>query len=204
MALPRPSMAGNRPAYLDNLFSNNATPPLPTPTTPSLRSASSSISSASAFDLRPLQTKPRPLSPAFEEEQSDDRMSVRSLRLLSPKLRVRNILNRRTYPQVKETVEYTSTTSTSSHSHNHSTTSSRRPSLPKLQTAFSSPPRRNNPITSKPLPAAPLPMAEELTCKRCYYFTARHCKGYVIGGSHGDACDGCAVSARNITQHSAY
>lgn len=35
---------------------------------------------------------------------------------------------------------------------------------------------------------------EELSCQRCYYFTARNCNGYVLGGEAGDACEGCLVS----------
>ena len=189
MALPRPSMAGNRPAYLDNLFRDN---PPRLPKSPSLRSANSSISfnSTSPIDARMAQTHSRPLSPAFEED-SDDRMSVRSLsRHLSPRRRIRDILNRRTYPQVQETLDYPPSRPTPSLSN----PSSRRPSLPKLQTTFSSPPRKGYAIASKPLPAIPQPKAEELKCQRCYYFVARNCNGYVMGGSHGDACETCAVS----------
>lgn len=196
MALPRPSHAGNRPAYLDNLFRDNP-PPLPSKS-PSLRSANSSISysSTSPLDVRAVQPIPRPLSPAFEEEQ-DDKMSVRSLRLhLSPRFNIRSILNRRTYPQVQETVEYRSNRSTPSLAN----LSSRRPSLPKLQTAFSSPPRKGQPLSAKPLPALPLPRTEELKCQPCYYFAARNCNGYVMGGSHGDACEGCAVSVLSVVR----
>ena len=200
MALSRPSMCGTRPAYLDNLFRD--TPPA-LPTSPSTRSANSSVSysSSSAVDLRVVQAVPRPLSPAFEEDVQDDGISIRSLKLnFSPRLNFRNMLNRRTYPQVKETMEYTSSTSTPAHSQPPSRRTSvrsarslRRPSLPKLQTSFTSPPRKGHPITSKPLPAAPVQQTE-LKCQPCYYFTARNCNGYVFGGSHGDACENCAVS----------
>ena len=189
LALQRPSMAGNRPAYLDSLFKDN---PPSLPKSPSLRSSNSSISytSISPIDARSTQAHPRPLSPAFEEDQ-DDKMSVRSLsRHLSPRRKIRGILHRRTYPQVQETVEFSSSSQAPSLSH----PSSRQPSLPKLQTAFSSPPRKGQPMTSKPLPAAPLTRVEELKCQRCYYFVARNCNGYVMGGSHGDACETCAVS----------
>lgn len=63
---------------------------------------------------------------------------------------------------------------------------------------------------SAPLPSLPTPertsskrapskdkaqiSTKELSCQRCYYFTARNCNGYVMGGEAGDACDGCLVS----------
>ena len=192
LVMTRPSTAGNRPAYLDNLFREHA-PPLPK--TPSLRSANSSISfsSTSPIEGRGFQPAPRPLSPAFEEDQSD-KLSIRSLKLhFNPKRKFRGILNRRTYPQVQETVEYPTQRPTPSLAH----PSARRPSLPKLQTALTSPVRKTHAVASKPLPPPPPPMAEELKCQRCYYFAARNCRGYVLGGSHGDACDSCAVSHHN-------
>jgi hypothetical protein len=78
---------------------------------------------------------------------------------------------------------------------------SRRPSLPKLQTALSSPTRKGHAVSSKPLPPPPPPMAEELKCQPCYYFAARNCNGYVMGGSHGDACDNCAVSRSSVIEN---
>lgn len=196
LALSRPSTSGNRPAYLDKLFSENI-PPMPTSRTPSVRSPNSSISSGSStFDLH--QRNPSALSPAFEEDSQDDKRSLKSVRSLrslkfhlSPRLNIRNALNRRTYPQVQETVEFNSAKWQQTIDH----TARRKPSLPKLQTS-SSPPssrKRSQPSTSKPLPATPAPVAEELQCQPCYYFAARNCSGYVMGGSHGDACESCAV-----------
>lgn len=187
-AMARPSTSGNRPAYLDNLFREH---PPPLPKTPSLRSANSSISFSSnpTLEVRTVQPTPRPLSPAFEEDQSD-RLSLRSLKIsFSPRSKMRGLFNRRTYPQVQETMNYPSHRQTPS----LSSQSSKKPSLPKLQTALSSPTRRGHLASTKPLPPPP-PMAEELKCQPCYYFAARHCQGYVMGGSHGDACENCAVS----------
>lgn len=187
MAMPRPSTSGNRPAYLDSLFEGHNKKQLPK--TPSLRSANSSTSfnSIPSSDVRTLQPLPRPLSPAFEEDQSD-RLSLRSFKMnFSPRLKMRGVFNRRTYPQVAqdsgEPFNHRQTPSLSSQS-------SRRPSLPKLQ----SPTRKtHHSSSSKALPPPPPPpMAEELKCQPCYYFAARHCQGYVMGGSHGDACEGCA------------
>lgn len=196
LAMPRPSTSGNRPAYLDNLFRDN---PPPLPKTPSLRSANSSISFTSnpSLEARTVQPIPRPLAPAVEEDQSD-RISLRSLKInLSPRLKMRGLFNRRTYPQAQERMNFESHRSTPS----LYSLSSRRPSLPKLQTNLSSPTRRGHPSTTKALPPPPPPMAEELKCQPCYYFAARHCQGYVLGGSHGDACDNCAVSHTRYYLH---
>ena len=206
--LPSPSPAGhNRPAYLDNLF-RDASHSLNK--TPSLRSAHSSVSSsASSSDFRALHST-RPLSPAYEEEaDDDDRSSIRSLKLqFSPRRSFKNLLHRRTYPQVKEMVDVEFPSKPSPHSTNASMShdrrpstrgasnpSSRRPSLPKLQTSSSSPRlhAQAQMYASKPLPAAPSLKAEELRCQPCYYFAARHCNGYVLGGGHGDACENCLV-----------
>lgn len=196
MALPRPSTCGTRPAYLDNLF-RDSPPPVPSPSLHSANSSMSFSSTQSTLDLRLTQPIPRPLSPAYEEEAGDDRGSVRSLRLnLSPRFHIRNIFNRRTYPQARETTDSPSSSSTTP---SHVQPSSRRPSLPKLQTSFSSPPRKGSITKDKPLPTAPVQTAQEVTCHRCYYFAARNCNGWVMGGHHGDACEQCLVCRR--TQH---
>lgn len=44
-----------------------------------------------------------------------------------------------------------------------------------------------------PVPITP-PGSAELSCKRCYYYSMRNCNGWVMGGSHGDACENCTVS----------
>ena len=44
-----------------------------------------------------------------------------------------------------------------------------------------------------PVPITP-PATSELNCRPCYYFSMRNCQGYVMGGSHGDACENCTVS----------
>ncbi|KXL46894.1 hypothetical protein M433DRAFT_142882 [Acidomyces richmondensis BFW] len=199
MALPRPSTYGTRPAYLDNLFRETSS----FASSSSLHSATSSISygsTASTYDLRTMQTYPRPLSPALEESSADDRHSVRSLKLnLSPRFNVRKVFNRRTHPQAQEPTSEAASQSMPTPSRSATTSilhsSSRRPSLaslPKLQTSFTAPQRKNsNAYKEKPLPAAPIPAAQELSCHRCYYYAARNCKGWVMGGSHGDACEQC-------------
>lgn len=35
--------------------------------------------------------------------------------------------------------------------------------------------------------------AAELSCVRCYYFSARNCNGWIMGGHHGEACDTCTM-----------
>lgn len=198
MALPSP--ATSRPAYLDGLFREGSHS---LNKTPSLRSAHSSISSsASSADLRTLHSGRRPLSPAHEEEDQDDRSSIRSLKhQFSPRRSFRNLLNRRTYPQVKEMVDVefppkpSSSTYTPAHDRRPSTRGAamRRPSLPKLQTSLSSSKLQAQIYATKPLPAAPSLKAQELRCQPCYYFAARNCNGYVWDGAHGDACENCLV-----------
>ena len=188
MALPRPSTCGTRPAYLDGLFRDS-------PTSPSLHSHSStssiSFSSSSAPDLRALNpplSPTRPLSPAFEED-FDDRSSVRSLRLhLSP--RFKRAFNRQTYPQHYST---TSSASSKTTSPPNSNPTSRRPSLAKLQTSFSSTKKSIGGPPDKPLPQPPTQKPQGQSCHRCYYFSLRNCQGWVMGGQHGDPCDTCLV-----------
>lgn len=65
--------------------------------------------------------------------------------------------------------------------------------------------------SNKSLPALPTyaqqqqvqPKQEELKCQRCYYFAARHCNGWVMGGSHGDACDSCLVRCPRVATSTA-
>ncbi|KAI5366235.1 hypothetical protein Slin15195_G077570 [Septoria linicola] len=33
--------------------------------------------------------------------------------------------------------------------------------------------------------------SSDLGCQKCYYYTARNCNGYVLGGDAGDACETC-------------
>ncbi|KAK4629634.1 hypothetical protein CLAFUW4_07789 [Fulvia fulva] len=84
----------------------------------------------------------------------------------------------------------------------------RMSSLPKLQTNFP-PPQAVATYANRPLPAVPgqkkpsqRPQLErqqsstatsprDIKCQPCYYFTARSCNGYVIGGGSGDACETC-------------
>lgn len=200
--MQRPTTSNSRPAHLERMFSEGSAHAQRLSqqsisshgTSPSLHSSHSSISSA--FDFRTAQPLARPLSPAFEEEQSsEDHHSVRSLRLtLSPRHRIKALLNRRTYPRVKETIDFDADEMVDSGSTRQSFPSQRRPSPPKLQTSFSTTalPQKSHRRSQKPLPPPPRHQPEELSCKPCYYFHARNCNGYVLGGSHGDACDGCA------------
>ncbi|KAK0911419.1 hypothetical protein LTR02_003350 [Friedmanniomyces endolithicus] len=181
MAQSRPSCS-TRPAYLDNLFKD--CPPLPTPQ----HSANSSFSTASSsgLDLRLNKPLPRPLTPAFEE-YTDDQVSLRSF---GSRFTFRNPFNRRTYPSTKWTPQPAARPPPSPP---HCQPGSRRPSLPRLTTTFSSPSLRMvmEKEREKPLPLAPVCVAQELGCHRCYYFAARNCHGWVMGGSHGDACEQC-------------
>nr|POE54528.1 hypothetical protein CFP56_41466 [Quercus suber] len=182
------STSNMRPAYMDNLFRD-----APLPASPSLHSSTSSVSvgsSMSAFDLKLIQSMPRPLTPALEN--SVDGGSIRSLRVhFSPRFRIKNIFHRRTYPQGRESpspIDRSQSVAATRHI-------GRRPSLPMLQTNLSSPLRRpsvqQRPSPGKPLPQEPTLPAQELSCHRCYYFAARNCNGWVMGGDHGDSCETC-------------
>lgn len=170
MVLPRPSAFGTRPAYLDGIFRDYREQP----STPSAHSSASSISTnstASNYDLRSAYNA-RPLSPRIEEEDSDT-FSVRSKKSFLTRRRfgLGSILNRRTYPQVEETVlERRPSTSAgqpqfqpsrspplppvSSPLASEARTNNGRPLLPKLQTNFP-PPQAVATYANRPLPAVP-------------------------------------------------
>ncbi|KAH9812177.1 hypothetical protein Tdes44962_MAKER05818 [Teratosphaeria destructans] len=200
MTLPRPSNCGTRPAYLDNLFRDNMPyghPQTRNPHHSTSSSISTSSSSSSTCDLRLPPSNQRPLSPAFEEGNGEDDTSIRSARLNhSPRFHLRDIFHRRTPPSsTKHTPGRSDPPATETPpGHHHAF---RRPSLPKLQTSFTAPARKSSLASrDKPLPRAPSPPAQEIKCHRCYYFAARHCNGWVMGGNHGDACEQCLVSLR--------
>lgn len=207
------SRPSNRPAYMDTLFRENQAP-----STPSIHSSTSSIScssTASNFDLRgAYQSSARPLTPAMEES-IDDRFSLRSKKsFVSPRrFRFGRIFHRQTYPTTEANVAAMVAADEAAYRPPPPSTSAgpafssaamtdgfptpRRPSLPRLQTSFP-PPRGASTYAKKPLPAVPRPVAQaptaqELSCQRCYYYTARNCHGWVLGGLHGDACDTCLV-----------
>ncbi|EMC93319.1 hypothetical protein BAUCODRAFT_150667 [Baudoinia panamericana UAMH 10762] len=189
MLLPRPSTCGTRPAYLDNLFRD--APPVPA-LSPSVHSSTSSISSGSMSpsEIRMTRPLPPPLPPSMEEP-SDDVRSLRSFKVnFGSRFNVRSVFKRRTYPEATEISRPPSPASI----HSQEQPALRRPSLPKLQTAFPSPGRKLGLAQDKPLPRAPSQVSlksQELSCHRCYYFAARNCNGFVMGGKHGDACEQC-------------
>jgi hypothetical protein len=195
--------ARQRPAYLDGLFSPQAVDHRPrTPSlSRSLYSSTESINAMSNLDTQQNFNHTRPLTPACEEEpeegnsSGDDSKSVLSLSLarsLKIRLRLRNFsLHRRSDP-----------TSGGSSSSKIS---------PKAATFFHGK-RHSNPThaPNKPLPALPTQdtqsaaQTQELTCYRCYYFAARNCKGWTMGGSSNDACETCLVSfnfSTSLLQH---
>lgn len=198
MELPRPSLHGNRPAYLDKLFHESASCPPPI-FSPSAHSTNSSISSLHSDQLAG-ERNVRPFLRGFDTDSLDDRISVRSLKLhLSPRFKIRTLFSRRTIQQVQETVDFEAS----------ETSTSYNPSPPKFspllrpQTSWSSPSRKRHPPRLPSVPSAPVAKVEQLHCTPCYYFAARNCHGYVLGGDHGDACENCAVRIRfspNVTQ----
>lgn len=174
MALQRPAAAGPRPAYLDNLFRDISSA---SPSTHSSTSSISTNSTASCYSLRTAYHSSRPLSPPFEEHNSET-LSIRSKKSLnvSPKrFRFGTIFNRRTYPQANEIIDElerrpstgkpmqrlqyaplssappTAPTTPPPYASN---TVLRRKSLPKLQTSFP-PPKCADSYARRPLPAVP-------------------------------------------------
>lgn len=193
-----------RPAYLDGLFAPSQSVDH-RPRTPSLSrslySSTESINAMSNLDTQQNLNHTRPLTPACEEEleeansSGDDSKSVLSLSLarsLKPRLRLRNFsLHRRSDPTLQRSNSSRPTSGDSSSSK----------ISPKAATFFHGK-RHSNPThaPNKPLPALPTQetqstaQTQELTCHRCYYFAARNCKGWTMGGSSNDACEACLVS----------
>lgn len=211
MALPRPSMSSVRPAYLESMF-QDSTPPLPplpvhpAHRRPKLHASKSSLTlssfgSSKAWDMRMPQTKGRQSPPPPVQITHDENETSR-LRKLSPRFKVRDVFNRNTYPQVAETTGSMFVGAPAP----KSPPRLRRPSLPRLITTQSEPSTRRGSTShgekglpvEKALPATPVQAAQELSCDRCYYFAARHCNGFVLGGSAGDACEQCLVRAGHM------
>jgi hypothetical protein len=201
MAAAAPSFR-QRPAYMDGLFAPKQSIDY-RPRTPSLTSSYSSTESInmSALDTQQNLNHTRPLTPACEEEHEeanssgDDSKSVLSLSLarsLKPRLRLRNFsLHRRSDPTLQRSNSSRPTSGDSSSSK----------ISPNVATFFHGK-RHSNPTQAPNKPLPPLPTQEahsaapsqELTCHRCYYFAARNCKGWTMGGSSNDACEACLVS----------
>ena len=196
MALPPPS---TRPAYLDNLFRERYGGLRAHSSFSSTSSQSSFRSSASTNDLRSQYHNSRPLTPAAEES-GDDGFSIRSKRsfLNSRSFRFGRLLNRRTYPQndvqeMSHAAILKSSISAPIPIDMDAPFHYRRPSANKIQHSQSVK-RGSNNYSRKPLPTPPVAEVTGVTCDRCYYFAARNCNGWVMGGSSGDACETCLVS----------
>lgn len=198
----------SRPAYLDGLFSPKQSVQECRSRTPSLTRSFYSLTksintSMSTLDNQEALNHTRPLTPAYEEEleadsSGDGCRSVLSLflsRSHKPRFRLGNFsLHRRSEPQLQRG---SSSRPTSGYS-----TGKISPNVAN----FFQGKRYSNPTTKplQPLPAhAILPPVQfqELTCHRCYYFAARNCKGWTMGGSFNDACETCLVSSDRPESH---
>lgn len=183
MDFSRPSTSHGQSSQ--HMYISGATPPLPTAS--SLHSANSSLSSrASSTDLQSGYQFPKSISPAFDEDGS----SVRSTKRWRG---IRSIFTRRSSSDATETLSQCSSTASSpTHSiHNQA----RRPSLPRFASFSTLPPRKQS-FGEGSIKTSPLSIespSQELKCHRCYYFAARNCNGWTMGGSHGDACEQCLV-----------
>lgn len=212
----------SRPAYLDGLFGTTQSQAKDhRPRTPSLsRSHHSSDSMSSLatsrtnskdystpthsreYSTKPLPSLPRKLSPAPEEETThskfdwdDDEPKVRK-QPSRPRLKIRTpslpLLSKRSQPKLQQTRP-------NSGSSIIPAPLQPRPVSPKQHERKDSGPPSCAVLPNKPLPALPMyaqvqPQPRELKSFRCYYFAARHCQYWVMGGKHGDACEMCCVS----------
>lgn len=190
MELPKASGIGNRPSHWDRLYFG--LPPLPPPVaSPSVWSTNSSISSLDS-QLSSNERSSHKRLPVFDKDFSDDRISIRSLRFrLSTRFNLRNILRQRSHTQVRETA-IPDVSCLPRPVQDHSWV--KQPNISRPQTAQPSPPWRGPYLRSKTSSSSPTRTTENLHCTPCYYFAARNCNGYVLGGGHGDACENCAVS----------
>jgi hypothetical protein len=211
MAATAPSLRQRplRPAYVDGLFSSKQSVQNHRPRTPSLTgsaySSTESIdASISALDNQQTLNHTRPLTPACEEEleevysSGDDSRPVLSFsfaRSLKSRLRLRNFsLHSRSESRLQGSSSPRPTSADSSRERISPTAATFLHG--KRHSNLTNPP--NKPLLGLPAQAAQSAVqTRELTCHRCYYFAARNCKGWTIGGSSNDACDPCLVSYRN-------
>lgn len=137
----------------------------------------------------------RPLTPVCEGEaertkSGDDPTSILPVAVsnsLKSRFRLRNFsLQRRSYPKLSRRDSSRSTSGDST---------SKAGNVASILQG-----ERYSKSTVKPLPplhtrALPPPVETmELGCYRCYYFAARNCKGWTMGGSSNDACETCLAS----------
>lgn len=191
----------SRPAYLNGLFSpkrsvQGCRSRTPCPIRSSYSSTESINASMSTLDNQQTINHIRPLTPAREEEleansSGDDSRSVLCLSLsrsLKPCLRLRNFsLHRRSESQFQ--------CGSSSRPTSGDSTGKISPNIANFFQGKTHPNPTTNPLPPLPAHAIPPPVqSQELTCHRCYYFAARNCKGWTMGGSSNDACETCLVS----------
>lgn len=188
-----------RPAYLDGVY-NSQQPSASSqqshtyayhPRTPSLTRSHRSTESVSTSRTNSIIESygdtfapTRPLSPAFEEQiDAEDAKSLISVtRSLKPRLKLRApVFRRTTSPRPASDGSPCADSPTLGSSHKMYGTNKSLPALPTYAQQQQQQTQAKSP-------------AQELSCQRCYYFAARHCNGWVMGGSHGDACESCLVS----------
>ena len=188
-----------RPAYLDGLYSSQQPQSHSSshsqsfphhPRTPSLTRSHRSNESVSTSRTNSIidsygdsYAPTRPLTPAFEEQidAEDAKSLIQVTRSLKPRLKLRAPVFRRTNSPRPASDGSPCADSPTLGSHKMHGSNKSLPALPTYAQQ-----QKHQQEAKSP--------GQELSCQRCYYFAARHCNGWVMGGSHGDACESCLVS----------
>lgn len=185
--MPIPMLRTTRPIHVETMFRDRSRAPSLSSSHRSADSVSSSVASPadSSYDAASKFQELRALSPAFEE--SDDRSSLRSFAMSfsvkRPKWRLLDKLHRRNPAAIERSA------------------SAQGGRIPRKLSLAQLHGRSNSSMLQlSPKPASPLQtqadLSQELSCRKCYYSIARNCPGWVMGGSHGDACESCLVCLR--------
>ncbi|QIX00298.1 hypothetical protein AMS68_005815 [Peltaster fructicola] len=184
MFLPPPLIRTTRPMHVETMFQDRSRAPSLSSSHRSADSVDSSVASPAdnRYDASAKYQELRAMSPAYD--QDDDRSSLRSFAasfsFRRPKWALLKKLHRR--DQTPEDI---------SSSVQEVAPLPRKSSLSPLSRIHS----RQNSSTLSLSPRSPtcthLEPVQELSSRKCYYSIARNCPGWVLGGSHGDACEAC-------------
>lgn len=190
--MPPPMIRTTRPMHIETLFQDRSRAPS---LTSSHRSGDSLDSSAASptnnrFDTALKYHELRAETPCFDD--SADRSSLRSFALSFSFKKPRWTLFKKLHRRGQSAMEVTPSAQEAS-------AIPRKMSLTSLAGFHS---RQNSSmltLNTKPASPTQLESVPELSSRKCYYSIARNCPGWVIGGSHGDACEACLVCHVDMT-----